>query len=118
MRKKTTFRLIDVVWQVHIVESSSSILNETDGTKCLGKCNFARNEIHVADNLNETIFIRTLLHEITHIVIYQFLLGKENFSQEEICEFVASYYDLIKDILNEIIYDFITADETPKEERI
>ena len=94
--------IINTEWTIKILPQLDCSLFETNGDTYSGKTNYSTKEIIIAEGLSSTRFYEVLIHELTHAVILQLMLGKENFTQEEVCEFMERYCGYIYDLANEI----------------
>jgi Zn-dependent peptidase ImmA (M78 family) len=84
---KATITILDVEWQVKLVE----YLGDELGSDNNGTCNFSKKTICINKDLSVEYQEKTLFHEITHAIITQLLMNKETFTQEEVCKFVENY---------------------------
>lgn len=89
--------------QCYLVDDS----NYMDSGQLLGSCDNALQKIYIHRKLPLKNKIRTLAHEVTHAVIYAYGLDREEFTQEDMCEFVASHFQTI----NRIVFDYFNGKE-------
>lgn len=88
-------------WTIEEVDTRSAELI-VDNKSCFGVCKYLTQEIFIDASLKEDKKCQTLKHELTHAFLYCHLLEKkENYTEEELCEFVAIYSDEIIRIANE-----------------
>jgi Zn-dependent peptidase ImmA (M78 family) len=91
--------ILNQVWKIYFVSVESSVLNES-GNPLIGKCTSRTREIHISETLDAEMRRKTIIHELTHAVIMQLLLNKQEFTQEEVCDFTESYLDAIHFLAN------------------
>lgn len=88
------YKINNSKYSISFVEPNDNNLRENNGL-----CNTQTKEIFIdvsLKNLRETI-----IHEITHAIIYEYLLEQE-WNEEKVALFVGKYFDTIKRILGEI----------------
>lgn len=87
-------------WKIKEVpyESGKLVVN---GTFRQGTTHFHTQTIYLSNDLLEDRKREVLLHELTHCFLYatQAYVDKENFTEEEVCEFVALYGAKVTDIM-------------------
>lgn len=105
----TTFTINNHKWQVEI-KDEEELLNEyhkrqLDAYACFGLTFYKEHKIWIAKELCKDERIRTLKHELTHCYIWENGFYNVDFNNEElICDFVASIYDFINEIVgNDIL---------------
>lgn len=90
-------------WTIKEVETRSAEL-VVDGSQCYGTCKYYTQEIFLDETLTNDKKIKTLKHELTHAFINCYLLEQqENYSEEQLCEFVATYSEHINEIANDYL---------------
>ena len=68
---------------------------------CMGLTFYKEHKIWLARELCDDERIRTLKHELTHCYIWEMGFYNVDFNNEElVCDFVASIYDFIENVLN------------------
>lgn len=93
-----TININGLKWTIEEVETRSSELI-VNGVSCFGVCKFLTQEILIDNSLKEDKQFQTLKHELTHAFLYCHLLDKkDNYTEEELCEFVAMYSEPIINI--------------------
>ncbi len=91
-------------WEIKEVETRSSEL-WVNGKECFGTCKYPTQEIFIDSTLKSDKKYQTIKHELTHAFLYCYMLeSKQQFSEEELCEFVANYADQIICIARDYIY--------------
>ena len=81
--------------------------NYMDSGQLFGSCDNALQKIYIHKRLPLHNKIRILAHEVTHAVIYAYGLDREEFTQEDMCEFVASHFQTI----NRIVFSYFNGKE-------
>ena len=72
----------------------------------LGQTNYDTLTIMIRSQSNEQNTKRTLLHEIVHAYLYSFGFGpKEQFSVEEVCDFIGSNASNLMNLIEEAYYE-------------
>lgn len=84
---------------IEINEYDPSLI--VDGTARVGCIHYINNTIYLMENLTREVKKRTLLHELTHAFLNcNGMLNFDNFSQEQMCEFIAYHGENIVNICN------------------
>lgn len=67
-----------------------------------GECDRVNNEIYIARDLKPSFKKKVLIHELAHAFVGSYLLEyKDNYTEEELCEFVAMYSESINGIVKD-----------------
>ena len=70
----------------------------------LGCCKWKERAIKIVDDLDEINTEITIRHEVTHAILYtQGRAFQENFTQEDVCEFIAWKLPEINDVVERIM---------------
>lgn len=86
-----TLTLLGQKWEVFTADAHDPELI-ADGCSCTGTTWCGHFKIFLSNELKGSRLLRTIRHELTHAVIYSSQCEvPENFSEEQICEFVAIY---------------------------
>lgn len=98
-----TTRINDITWTFELVKGTNSNLlfdNEFNyGITCYNDAH-----VYVSKDLPIDLRKRTLLHETVHAILFSYMLRKyESFTEEELADFVAKYFDEIYTITNNIM---------------
>lgn len=100
-----TFKINNHIWNIYEVEEKL-ILEEyqkrqPNAYSCMGLTFYKKHKIWIAEDMCEDEKIRTLKHELTHCYIWENGFYNVDFNNEElVCDFVASIYDFIKNVLD------------------
>lgn len=90
----------NIKWEIISVPSFDTRLY-FENKKANGACEYATKKIIIDNQLSKDVQICVLRHELVHAFIDSFLLEqKDNYSEEEIAEFVALYAQQICCIAN------------------
>lgn len=93
------FEINGIRWCISEVESNSSLLISEDGKRCKGTTHYLTHFIYLDKDLPLTDKSSTLMHELTHAALYSTQIElKENYTEENLCEFVAMYGSMIYNI--------------------
>ena len=90
-------------YAVKIVKYDDENLLMDDGDYHFGVTDFNKKIIYIADNLSNSAFKYTLLHEITHAVIDSFGFLQVEWNDEIVADFMANYSTMIAENYNYII---------------
>ena len=95
---KTTINGLE--WEMTQVCAEDSRLRLSNGDLCIGTTREYTLCIAIDKDLPKDVFLQTVRHELTHafLISTQLVDKKENFTDEEICEFVAKYGAQIEEI--------------------
>lgn len=99
-----TFKINNHIWNIYEVDEKL-ILEEyqkrqPNAYSCMGLTFYKEHKIWIAKDMCEDEKIRTLKHELTHCYIWENGFYNVDFNNEElVCDFVASIYDFIKNVL-------------------
>lgn len=97
------FEINKIKWCVTITDDFADIL-KLKGTYRKGVCSYKDKTIYLSDKLTISDLSHIILHELCHAVIYMTQIKlDDNYTEEDLCEFVGKYYNIISDIYN-IIY--------------
>lgn len=82
-------------WVIEEVSGLDSTLL-VDGKRCRGATHFYNRKIYIDKNLEATDKKQVLLHELAHAILYDTQLElKDEYSEENLCEFIALYGETI-----------------------
>lgn len=100
------FKIRNNEWKVEIIEEEQLLeeyhKRQPDAYACLGLTFYKEHKIWIAKELCEDEKIRTLKHELTHCYIWENGFYNVDFNNEElVCDFVASIYNFINEVLKE-----------------
>ena len=88
-------------WTIEEVDGADSRLVVND-TCCLGVTYYKEQKIYLCHGMEEDGKRQTLGHELAHAFIYATQVGnKENYTHEELCDFVGIYQDDIHKIVDD-----------------
>lgn len=100
-----TFKINNHIWNIYEVDEKL-ILEEyqkrqPNAYSCMGLTFYKEHKIWIAEDMCEDEKVRTLKHELTHCYIWENGFYNVDFNNEElVCDFVASIYDFIKNVLD------------------
>ena len=94
-------------YQIKIVKPDDENLLMEDGDYHFGVTDFNNKIIYIANNLSNSAFKYTLLHEITHAVIDSFGFLQVEWNDEIVADFIANYSTMITDKYNLIMEKLI-----------
>lgn len=91
-------KISNYFYKVCFVEDDDERLRNGDDYH-VGLCQYVQQEILIANNLSYDRMKRTLIHELTHAFMeaYGFHSHRDDFSSDDICEFMAAYSEEILD---------------------
>lgn len=90
-------------WEVLQIEGNNSLLLCGE-KRCKGTTHYYDHKIYVDKDLIPEEKRRTLIHELSHAVLYSTQLSvDESFSEEQLCEFMGLYADKIADVSNVVL---------------
>lgn len=70
-----------------------------DGRECYGTCWRSRQEIYLDESIPEDRKLKTLQHELAHAFMDAYVpMPKDEYTEEDMCEFVGLYAKEISDI--------------------
>lgn len=96
-------KLNDIIWNIEFVKSADARLI-INGAHTLGVTYYEDQSIYIVHKLPADIFMRVFTHEITHAVIWSYLLTTPTkFTEEDVCNLVAQYFDVISDARNKMM---------------
>lgn len=88
-------------WDVVCVNSDNSMLL-VNGNRCKGAAHFYHHKIYINKDLPHCEKLSTLRHELAHVFLYETQIqSKDEYTEEEMCEFMGIYGDTIVNIANE-----------------
>ena len=91
-----------IEYEIIEVEPMHSMLL-AEGKRCFGTCHYHPQEIYLSNSLKPDAKYSTLCHELGHAFLMETQLDKksENFSEEELCDFMGMYGKSIMNIANQ-----------------
>ena len=96
------FILLKDIWKVEFTDDKEKL--RVDGKVCGGRVHYKPRQIYIDKELPQSDMRRTLMHEISHAIIYETQIEyKEFYTEENLCEFVGKYGDLVSEICNGIM---------------
>lgn len=104
MKDEIKFKINGHKWNIEI-RPEEDLLKEyhkrqPDAYACLGLTFYKEHKIWIAEELCDDEKRRTLMHELTHCYIWENGFYNVDFNNEElICDFVASIYNFINNLL-------------------
>lgn len=97
-------------------ELQKHIINADDGYY-FGQTRFLENTIYLDKNLSFVRLKKTLIHELMHCYIREYVTtSDETYSEDEMCDLIANAYGIIKDIMHDfrLFYMFERAEKICK----
>lgn len=96
-------KINNILWTFSLVKGTdSNLLYDSDFNYGITCYNDAR--VYISKDLPIDLRKRTLLHEIVHAVLFSYMLRKyESFTEEEMADFVAKYFDKIYTITGNVM---------------
>lgn len=86
------FKIHDRTWRVTQDGDGENVYIRDDGDSRLGLCCYLERRIYIHESLRRSDKRQTLMHELTHAMIYEYALPQE-MGEEQVCDFVATYAD-------------------------
>lgn len=81
-------------------------IKDSDSLEGLGLTNYKKGIIEILDNLDKELTKSTILHELTHAYLFEYGMPKEEYTLEDVCNFIGAYAEEIviksNNILNKI----------------
>lgn len=101
-RDKKTIHINNLKWKVYFVgkDNNEIIL---DGDLCMGITKFMELKIFIQKGMLKSLIERTIRHELTHAYLYSYGINKDEYSLEEVCNFVETYGKDIEKHTQELI---------------
>lgn len=106
-----TIKVNNLTYKVILVEDKDDknfYDKETDNLKMFGETNFVNQTIRIWKHLTDERKRITIMHEITHVFYDSYLTSqhiKDQFDEEDICCFVASYSEEIIKLTDYVIFN-------------
>ena len=66
----------------------------------LGYVDYHENKIYIKDELSDEVKRKTRIHELTHVIRFEYGYPRGKY-EEEICDFIAAQYDELTRLINE-----------------
>lgn len=104
MNNEFTIMINNQFWNVKIVNIREAQLSTPTG-EFYGICNYDTYEIIIGEMTNKQKMRLIFIHELVHAMLFTHMLEKKKtYSEEDICEFVAKYYQTINNAIQ--IWDY------------
>lgn len=102
MGTETTIVTINnLPWIIETATQGSEKL-KIDGNECLAVTIYPQMKIVINDRLERALMRQTLIHELTHAVIFSYGHHVE-YDEEAVCNFIGSHFEEIGKLANEIL---------------
>lgn len=85
------FKIHNRTWRVTQQGNGDNVFNDGEKSR-LGLCSMLDRHIYLLDSQGKENMRDTLVHELTHAIIYEYALPQE-MGEEQICDFMATYAD-------------------------
>lgn len=108
-------KINNLEWCIKLVPTRDRNLAVSEVSGSYGVCNPTDLTIYLDESMSYTRMKQTLSHELTHAYLISYMLDlKENYSEDEICEFVALYSQHILDDCRKFMEFYRNEDEKGK----
>ena len=100
-----TFEMNNHKWQIkeiakyEIIDFYKNITKEEDIETIYGISDFENKIVYINISINLDKKKQTLKHELMHVYIDEYCLPKNEYSEEELCNFSANSHDIIHEIV-------------------
>ena len=106
--KNKKIKICGMNYTIKVVNSYDDVLLLKGSYRC-GVTSRSEETIYMANDLNNEMFKRVLLHEITHVYIYASGMAQVEWQEENVADFIeahmldiyTTYKKIIKDLLEE-----------------
>ena len=82
-------------------------IKEQDGIEGLGLTNYKKGTIEILKGIDKELTKSTIIHELTHAYLFEYGMPKEEYTLEDVCNFIGAYGEEIinksKQVLDKII---------------
>lgn len=85
------FKIHNRTWRVTQEGNGDNVFNDGEKSR-LGLCSMLDRRIYLLDSQGNENMRDTLVHELTHAMIYEYALPQE-MGEEQVCDFMATYAD-------------------------
>lgn len=106
--KNTMLTINGNVWAIKLVDDTAIKIAYTTGKikkkeALYGLTVYGKSTIYLnSEYLQDIQMLKKILkHELTHAIIWEFSMDKEAFNEEEICDFMGSYADMVVNLANQ-----------------
>lgn len=107
-------KINNLEWCIKLVPTRNRNL-VVENNECFGSCNYTELTIYLDDSLQYSRIKQTLSHELTHAYLHSYMIEmKENYNEENICEFVSLYSQHILDDCRKFMEFYRNEDEKGK----
>lgn len=91
------FTINDKNWDIVCLDEHSPELQRSDGSYTLGCTDKNTNTIYIVDNIFGARLKKVLIHEVCHAFIMSYDIYIDIYSEEYLCDFLATYArDILK----------------------
>ena len=105
-KTKINFRLVVGVWNIEITDENEKLL--VNNKRCSGAIRYKERTIYIDSELNENDLGKVIRHELTHAVLYETQIElKEHYTEEDVCEFMAKYGEIVNTICEDLLKEII-----------
>ena len=107
MKQKTKkVKILNITYQIKIVDKTDENLVVGDYYR-LGTCHKSEEIIYLSNNMNDELFGRVLIHELTHAFIYASGMGQVSWQEENVADFCEAHFQEIYDIYSKLIKEWL-----------
>ena len=102
MTKGIPVKIFQNNWTVILTTSPKDLV--VNNQKCKGSILYKDSVIFLDSNTSEKDRKRILRHELSHAWLYETQISlRDNYNEEDLCEFMAIYGSLIEEMANDIL---------------
>lgn len=96
-----------IEWNIYTTTDTNNLMRD-DGSITLGVTDTVTNTVYIWKNLDDALFRKVLIHELSHVFIhsYGYTIGIDE--EEFICMFISTYGE---DIINTVAWLLSTMEE-------
>jgi len=116
MIKQIIVNIYNVKWTISFVPKDYSAL-ASGNHFILGACLYRTQEIIIADEQLPESEFNTIAHELSHAILEQMTLNKDNYDNEDIAKFVGTYASYIVELTKDIQKQLKELAVIPQEEK-
>lgn len=95
VEREIAIKVNDNNWKVAVTRDYKLLLDK-NGHICKGVTSYKNRTIFIDPRMPKESFLRVLRHELGHTYLYETQINiNDNFTEEDVCEFIAIYGDKI-----------------------
>lgn len=101
-----TFEINSIPWTIQMESANNPMFTDNSDNEYFGFCIYSTQTIILRNDMPTELLEQTLIHELTHAVVFSFGLSGYEFDEEKMCNFVGAHLKQIHRITKRYMKEF------------